>query len=619
MNRPASLLVIVLIGALFGASCSPAPPPTATPRSSSTPDGSAAPLVASASASANAGSKEDIAPEAATGWRVVAGARSDKYMVAAANPHASRAGLAMLQRGGSAVDAAIAMAMVLTLVEPQSSGIGGGAFLLHFDGKQGVLDSYDGRETAPAKARGDMFLDDQGKPRDFFDAVIGGLSVGVPGELRMLEMAHKAHGKLAWKQLFVPAIELAEKGFEISRRLHSLLARDPVLPRTRVAGRYFYRNGSPKPAGSRLKNPELAKVLRAVADGGADAFYQGQIAHDIAAAVRGHKNPGSMTLADMKAYRAKKREPVCGSYRKYRLCGMGPPTSGGIAALQILGVLQSFDLPNMDKDSADVAHLFAEAGRLAYADRDMHVADPDFVQVPVGKLLDPAYLRRRARRIDPARSMGKASPGQLERGKTGFRHAPDTSLERPSTSHLVAVDAAGNAVSMTASIEGAFGSHIMVRGMLLNNELTDFSFVPAANGKSVANRVEPNKRPRSSMTPMVVLDAKGKRLVLALGSPGGSRIIAYVARVMMDVLDFRLDPQTAIARPNIVNRNGLTELERHERDGARVKRTKEALEKRGHQVKVRDLNSGLHAILALPGGGYVGGADPRREGLVLGE
>jgi len=526
----------------------------------------------------------------------------------------------MLRRGGSAVDAAIAMAMVLTLVEPQSSGIGGGAFLLHFDGKRGALDSYDGRETAPAKARADMFLNDKGKPRDFFDAVIGGLSVGVPGELRMLEMAHKAHGKLDWKLLFAPAIELAEKGFEISPRLHSLLARDPVLPRMRVAGRYFYRNGSPKPAGSKLKNPELATVLRAVANGGADAFYQGQIATDIAAAVRGYKkNPGSMTLADMKAYRAKKREPVCGSYRKYRLCGMGPPTSGGIAALQILGVLQRFDLPSMDKDSVDVAHLFAEAGRLAYADRDLHVADPDFVQVPVARLLDPAYLRRRATQIDPLRSMGKVSPGQLEPGKTGFRHAPDTSLERPSTSHLVAVDAAGNAVSMTASIEGAFGSHIMVRGMLLNNELTDFSFVPAANGKPVANRVEPNKRPRSSMTPMVVLDAHGKRLVLALGSPGGSRIIAYVARVMMDVLDFRLDPQTAIARPNIVNRNGPTEIERHRRDAAWVQRTKEALEKRGHQVKVRDLNSGLHAILALPGGGYVGGADPRREGLVLGE
>jgi gamma-glutamyltranspeptidase/glutathione hydrolase len=558
--------------------------------------------------------KEGIAPEAATGWRVVAGVRAERQMAVAANPHAAEAGIRILREGGSAVDAAIAMALVLTLVEPQSSGIGGGAFLLHWGAKERRLRAYDGRETAPAAATADMFLDAQNKPRSFFDAVVGGLSVGVPGELRAFELAHKAHGKLPWKALFGPAIELCESGFAISPRLHALLSYAPKLAKMPPASQYFYAGGKPKPIGEKLLNRELAAVLRAVADGGADAFYEGAIANDIVAAVRrAPHNPGRITAADMKGYRAVEREPVCARYRAFRACGMPPPTSGVIAALQILGLLERFEL----RREGPWQHLFVEASKLAYADRDVHVADPDFVDVPVARLLDPAYLAERSQAIDPSRAMGEAAPGSLD--GAGARWAPGRALELPSTTHLAVVDADGNAVSLTATIESAFGSHLMVRGFLLNNQLTDFSFLPEVDGKPVANRVEPKKRPRSSMAPMVVLDQKGEHFVLAVGSPGGSRIIDYVARVLVGVLDFKLDPQTAIAMPNLVNRNGPTELEAHQAEAAWVAETKASLEKLGHEVQVVDLNSGLHAILRLPDGSYAGGVDPRREGVALGD
>lgn len=566
---------------------------------------------------ATATNKEDVPPERATGFRVLAGVRAERHMVAAANPHASTAGLAILEAGGSAVDAAVAMALVLTLVEPQSSGIGGGAFLLHWKASAHELSAYDGRETAPAKASGDMFLS-AGKPRDFMDAVVGGLSVGVPGELRMLELAHREHGKLAWKALFEPAIRLAEQGFSMSPRLYELLAWDKQLAAMPAAKGYFYGDdGAPRPVGSSLKNPELAEVLRQVAQGGADAFYRGAIAADIVRAVtRAPKSPGRLALADLERYQAKKRGPLCRPYRRYRVCGMPPPTSGGVAALQILGLLERFDLPSMDPRSVALTHLFAEASRLAFADRDVYLADPDFVSVPVERLLDPTYLAARSKLVDAARSMGTASAGQPD-GR-GAHYGGDASLELPSTSHLVVVDAQGNAVSMTASIESAFGSRLFVRGFLLNNELTDFSFVPERDGRPVANRVEPGKRPRSSMTPLLVLDEHGEQFVLAVGSPGGSRIIGYVTRAAMMVLDFKLDPQSVFALPHVINRNGVTELEDVPGERGWLSATKSGLEALGHKVEIGEQASGLHAILRLPDGTLLGAADPRREGRALG-
>jgi len=516
------------------------------------------------------------------------------------------------------VDAAVAMALVLTLVEPQSSGIGGGAFLLHWEARTSILSAYDGRETAPRAATPDQFLDGKGRPRSFRDAVVGGLSVGVPGELRMLELAHKKYGTLPWAKLFEPAIALAKTGFSISPRLHQLLGWMPRLPKVAPASGYFFQaDGTPKPVGTRLTNQPLAEVLEAVAIGGADVFYAGAIAKDIVAAVVGDKrNPGRLSLADLVSYRAVERKAICAAYRSFQVCGMPPPTSGGVAALQILGLLQRFDLRSLGVGSVPAVHLFAEASRLAFADRDRYLTDPDFVDVPVAGLLDPAYLAQRSKLISPARTMGKATAGTV--GSPGAsRWAPDASLELPSTTHVVVVDGAGNGVSMTASIESAFGSHLMVRGFMLNNELTDFSFLPTVAGKPVANALAPGKRPRSSMTPMVVLTEDGKQLRLLVGAPGGSRIIAYVTRVLVAVLDFRLDVQTAIGRPNFVNRNGVTELEKvagHERW---LQTTKAGLEARGHQVKVRSLNSGLHGIERLADGSYRGGADPRREGLIL--
>ena len=573
--------------------------------------------VASACVTAGVLDREGIAPEAATGFRSLSSVESQRTMVASANPHASHAGQAMLRAGGSATDAVIAMSLVLTLVEPQSSGIGGGAFLLRFDAATGSVLAYDGRETAPGSASPTQFLDgDTGAPLAFLDAAIGGTSVGVPGLLRMLEMAHAAHGHLPWARLFAPAIALAEDGFLISPRLHALVAGDQALAGSPSVRSTFYdADGVPRAVGDRLTSPALAEVLRAVATGGADAFYSGPLAQDIVDGVNGAwRRPGSMTLADLAGYRAVVRDPVCAPYRAWRVCGMGPPTSGGITVLQILGILSHFDVAKLGVGAPEAVHLFAEASRLAYADRAVYIADPDHIDVPTAALLAPDYLARRAALITPGRALGTADPGQLDR-EAG---APDISPELPSTSHMVAVDAQGNAVTMTASIEHAFGSRIMVRGFLLNNELTDFAFQPEVDGRPVANRLAPGKRPRSSMAPTLVLDGAGEKLVMALGSPGGSRIIDYVARTLVWTLDFGLDVQTAIAAPNVVNRNGKTEIEGMPGHETWTTRTRAALTALGHDVVVRDLNSGLQAIQVTPTG-YRGGADPRREGLVLGD
>ena len=535
------------------------------------------------------------------------------HMVVAAHPAAAEAGRDMLRAGGSAVDAAIAAQLVLGLVEPQSSGIGGGAFLLHYAAKSHDIAVYDGRETAPASARPDMFLDRDRKPKGFFDAAVGGASVGVPGVFRMLELAHREHGRLAWATLFEPAIRVAEQGFLISPRLAGQIADDRHLKTFAEARAYFYLpDGSPKPAGTRLVNPAYAEVLKIVARDGAGAFYDGPVAAAIVAAIQGAPtNAGGMTRADMAAFRATKRQPVCGPYRVWLVCAPPPPTSGGIALLQILGVLQNFEMARLEPNSIDAAHLIAEASRLAFADRNAYVGDPEFVDVPVAALLDPRYLKRRADGVSPVRSMGRAQPGQLAALDRGMGHAD--SEFAVSTSHLSVVDSAGNAVAMTSSVETAFGSRLMVRGFLLNNQLTDFAFSPTDERGLVANRVEPGKRPRSSMTPAFVFDGQG-HLVLATGSPGGAQIIGYVARSVIAALDWTLDAGAVAALPHVVNLNGPTLVEK----GTAVEALKAGLEARGHEVQVRDLASGLH-VIRVGENGLDGGVDPRREGLAAGD
>jgi gamma-glutamyltranspeptidase / glutathione hydrolase len=540
---------------------------------------------------------------------------AQRHMIAAANPLAAKAGLAILRAGGSAVDAAIATQLVLTLVEPQSSGIGGGAFMLHYDASSRKTIAFDGRETAPAKATEKLFLKTDGGRMKFWTAVVGGRSVGVPGVPRLMEAAHKQYGKLLWKDLFTSAIDLAEKGFAISPRLHALLKRDKHLPTQAAARSYFYdAEGAPLPVGHVLQNPALAKTLRAMAASGASAFYSGDIAKQIVSTVNAHSNPGSLSLADLQGYQAKARAPICNPYRQWRICGMPPPTSGGLTTLQILGLLEGHDLGNLKPGAADAVHLISEASRLAYADRGKFMADADFVPVPVKGLLDADYLQARAGLIKPSQSMGKAVPGDVP-GRQGNLIVGET-VELPSTTHFSIVDSNGNVVSMTSSVENAFGSRLMVGGFILNNQLTDFSFAPEHDGMLVANRVQPGKRPRSSMSPMLVFKGRkpGGDFLLAAGSPGGSRIIAYVTRTLIGLLDWRLTPQQAVSLPHHVNRNGNIDLEA---DTNLVSLVGD-LQGRGHKVKVRGLNSGLHVIARTPKG-LVGGADPRREGVVLGD
>jgi gamma-glutamyltranspeptidase/glutathione hydrolase len=554
---------------------------------------------------------EDRNPEAASGTQARELVRAPHYMMVSANPLATQAGEAMLRRGGSVVDAAIATQLVLNLVEPQSSGIGGGAFMVLYSAKTGRIQTVDSRETAPAAARPDRFLDAQGKPLPFAQAVNNGMSVGVPGLLRGLELAHEEAGVLPWADLFQPAIGLAEQGFAVSPRLHALLAGNKALPKQAAAAAYFYApDGAPWPVGHVLKNPEFAATLRAVAQQGADAFYQGDIARDIVAAVHGHATPGDLSLADLAGYRAKTRDPVCGAYRGYRLCGMAPPSSGPIAVLQMLGELEQFPMASFAPGSVEAVHYFSEAGRLAFADRDFYVADPDFVHVPVRAMLDPAYLRARGALIQPDRSMKVALPGDPE-GKL-LTLGRDNALELPSTSHLVAVDAQGNALSMTTTIESEFGSKIFVRGFLLNNEMTDFSSsFKDPEGRLIANRIEPGKRPRSAMAPIIIL--RDGKPVMLVGSPGGSAIINYVAKTIVGVLDWGLDIQSAISLPNMGSRNKETELEK----GTALEALAPALERMGHPVRITEFPSGIHGIV-IDGNGLQGGVDPRREGLAAG-
>ena len=544
--------------------------------------------------------------------------KAKKHMIVAGHPLAAEAGRDVLRKGGSAIDAAIAAEMVLSLVEPQSSGIGGGAFMVHYAAKTGAIDTYDGREEAPKSATPYMFLDGAGKPRKWNKASMGGLGVGVPGLLRMLELAHQEHGRLPWRDLFQPAIKLAKKGFPISERLAGQIATAKWLKQSPVAGSYFFENdGSPKKAGTVLKNRDLADTLERVAENGAGAFYSGDIAAAIARAVsRAPRNPTAMKTADIESYQAKKRPPVCAPYRQWLICGMGPPSSGGITTLQILGLLTRFDLSKIKPGSALALHLVSEASGLAFADRNIYIGDPDFIPVPADGLLDPGYLELRAAEISPFKAKGKRQPG-MPGPSALLRRGVSDDNEGFSTTHMSIIDADGNAVSMTASIERAFGSRLMTRGFLLNNQLTDFSFKPNAGngpgGGPVANRAEAGKRPRSSMSPVIVFDGQG-RVVMAVGSPGGSRIIGYVAKALIAVLDWKMNIREALDYPNFVDRNGPLDLE----EGSALATLKPALEKMGHTVKLRRLYSGLNGIVATPGG-LEGSSDKRREGVALGD
>lgn len=553
-------------------------------------------------------------PEASSGRAAHHPVFAVHEMVVAAHPLAAEAGRDILRKGGNAIDATIATALVLNLVEPQSSGLGGGGFLVYYDAKRRSVTTFDGRETAPAAAKPDRFLNPDGTPMAFFTAVVGGRSVGTPGYLRMLALAHRRFGRLPWSALFAPAIKLAADGFPVSERLHMLLAEDKFLPKSPSAKDYFYHaDGAPLAAGEIRRDPALARVFTEIAMRGPDAFYAGAIAQAVARAVQDATPAGDLTAADLAVYRAKERKPVCGPYRAWRVCGMGPPSSGAITMLQMFSMLQHFPPRQLDLIAPEAVHLFAEAGKLAFADRDRYLADTDFVPAPIAGLLDPHYLAGRAKLIVPDRDSGApVSPGEPPQ-----RHAArgdDASPELPSTSDVAVLDGNGDAVSMTVSIENQFGSRIMVDGFLLNNELTDFSFLPARDGRPVANRVEAHKRPRSSMSPTIVFD-KHRRVVLIVGSAGGPAIIEDVAKTIVAALDEHMDLQAAVDLPDIGDRNGgFTEIEA----GPWAAPLAKALEAQGHHVRIAPHPSGLAAIEVLPHG-IEGAADSRRDGTGAGD
>ncbi|WP_171241507.1 gamma-glutamyltransferase [Ruegeria sp. HKCCA5491] len=537
---------------------------------------------------------------------------SQNWMVAAANPLAVEAGAKVLRAGGSAADAMVAVQVVLGLVEPQSSGLGGGAFLVWYDAATGELTTLDGRETAPLEANHRLFQDENGEPLKFFDAVVGGLSVGTPGTPALLEEAHRRWGRSPWPSLFADGIALADEGFLVSPRLAGLVEKDAErLSRFPATAAYFLPDGAPLAQGQRLMNPDYADTLRVLASEGSAGFYGGEIAAGIVNTVRSAPgNPGILSGIDLALYQVIEREPVCAAYRAYEVCGMGPPSSGALTVGQILGMLDGYDLAAMGPEDINTWRLIGDASRLAFADRGRYMADHDFVPMPTKGLVDPAYLSERGALMSGDAALIDAAPGNPE-----FEHssnwADDVSLELPSTSHISIVDQYGNVLSMTTTIENGFGSRLMTNGFLLNNELTDFSFKTHSNGVPIANRLEPGKRPRSSMSPTIVMQ-DGKP-VLAIGSPGGSRIIGYVAKSIIAWADWGMDVQQALSMPHLVNRFGTYDVEQ----GTSAEGFVDALTTLGYEVNPRDLTSGLHAIEI--GDVLTGGADPRREGIALGE
>nr|WP_325249427.1 gamma-glutamyltransferase [Amylibacter sp.] len=538
--------------------------------------------------------------------------QSENWMISAANPLAVEAGADVLRAGGTAADAMVAVQAVLGLVEPQSSGLGGGAFLVWYDAETGSVTTLDGRETAPLAATPTLFQDENGAPLKFFDAVVGGRSVGVPATPALMETAQKRWGIQPWAELLKPALTLAQDGFSVSERLAKSIAADGERLATAPATKaYFFDQDTPLPAGHLLKNPAYAKTLTAMAESGASVFYSGPLAQEIVSTVQGAEgNPGGLSLVDLAIYRVKERAPVCASYRGYDVCGMGPPSSGGLTVGQILQLLEPYDLAALGPESPQSWRLIGDASRLAFADRGRYMADSDFVPVPTKGLLDPKYTTERAKLLNTDTALETVTAGDPT-----FDHAlnlaDDMAIEFPSTSHFSIVDSYGNALSMTTTVENTFGSRLMAGGFILNNELTDFSFASQKDGTPIANRVEPGKRPRSSMSPTIVL--KDGNPVLVIGSPGGSRIIGFTAQTIIAVLDWDMDIQAAISMPRLVNRFGTYEIE----DIAASAPLTQPLTDMGFEVKRREITSGLHGIAITDV--LKGGADPRREGIVLGE
>jgi gamma-glutamyltranspeptidase / glutathione hydrolase len=580
--------------------------------------------------------RTDAVREAAIVWQDKPLAHADKFMVASSNPMATQAGLEILRAGGNAADAAVAVHLVLGLVEPYASGLGGGGFVLHWDAKASALATYDGRETAPAAAKPDRFMID-GNPVVHSVAVGTGMSVATPGMPRLLDELHRNHGRLPWARLFEPAIQRAEQGFPVPSRLHRLLIEMPAERFSPAARAYLFgADARPHATGSLLTNPAYAATLKAMRDGRSAGFYEGATAKAVAAAVADAATPGDLTVADLAAYTAVKREPLCSSYRTYRICGMGPPSSGSITVAQTLALLEPFDLGRGPAAALNLPamHLIAEAEKLTFADRDHFVADPDFVRVPEG-LLDAGYLMQRRTLINAASAMPKPAPGQPPQKRAGLNGA-DATLESAGTSHMSIIDADGNAVSLTATIESRFGSRLFAAGMMLNNQMTDFSFRAVdEKGRPIANAVQPGKRSRSSMAPTFVFDKDGN-LSAVLGSPGGGRVAMFVIKALVAMIDWQLDPQAAAALVNFGSRGGALEIEAEHpaADRKLLWRDKPASafeplsSAQGHKIERDSMVSGLHIIARTNFGGrtgpdskrrWAGGADPRPEGLAAGE
>jgi gamma-glutamyltranspeptidase/glutathione hydrolase len=538
------------------------------------------------------------------------------HMIVTDSPFATEAGLQMLRAGGSAVDAAIAAQVMLTLVEPESTGIGGGAFMVLFDPGQKKVTTFDGREMAPASATPGMFLDASGKPRQHSDAIPGGLSVGVPGDVAMMWLAHRKYGHLPWAKLFAPAIALSEKGFPVTHKLATELRAFPQMGQMPDIHAYFYKaDGTPYAEGEILKNPALALSLKAIAKDGPKAFYSGPIAQAIVDKVQHAPiNPGGMSLNDLKNYVAKERPPVCGTYRTYRLCSMGPPSSGGVAVIQILDMLEYFPPGDLQPGTLSQAHLFTQASRLAFADRAKYLGDPDFISVPVAGLTDRAYSAERTKLIDSTKDMGQATAGTPPVKHASRDFAPQKTPQLAGTSHMSIVDDRGEAVAMTTTVESVLGSELMAKGFILNNQLTDFSFDPMLDGKPVANAPAPKKRPLSAMSPTIVFDASGK-FKIATGSPGGPAIIDYVAQLLINLIDGNETPAKAAAEPHILNLNSPTIVEK----GTAADALAPQLTAMGHHVISPQFEPSGVNIIERTKTGYAGAADPRRDGNALGD
>lgn len=554
----------------------------------------------------------EVAPEPASGFNIKKVVTAENHMVVSAHGLASKAGDEIIEKGGNAVDAAIATQLVLNLVEPHASGIGGGGFMLFYNKKDKQIYVYDGRETAPEAATADMFLDKNGNAPSYQEALKGGLSVGTPGLLKMFEAAHKKHGKLPWADLFTPAIKLSREGFPMYERLYKVIESTPYIINSPEAREIFFdKNGKIKTNGSIIKNEKFADTLTLIAKQGADGFYKGKLAEDIVNAVK--NNPfkaGRLTLEDLESYKVEERKPICSSYKGYNLCSMPPPSSGGITILQTLKTIENSGIDKMQANSPQAVHIIMEAARLAFADRNKYIADCAFSPVPVSSMLADSYIKQRAALIQKDNAIENITAGDITQDKScGNINTP---YEHPSTSHMSIVDNEGNAVSMTNSIEYSFGSGIMTNGFFLNNELTDFSLTPKENGVDIANRVEPLKRPRSSMSPFIIFD-KDNNLYMVIGSPGGSRIISFVLQTILSVLDYNMELNDAINQPHFATTGKSIELEK----GTAIENIAPDLKKKGHDVVIGELTSGLHGII-IKDKKLISGVDARREGEAAG-